>query len=127
MRERVLFTETTSKLSTRLVYVLFVVLFSPLHFKQVVRPVRVSFPEMFLQGKRAIIGSLCIPMHRRTPQKGSRLSDILVLLQYGNITEGPLPSSALARDGAGKSNLRVKVVGQVEAFQADKQLAELGG
>ena len=68
MRGRVLFIETTSKLSTRLVYVLFVVLFSPLHFKQVVRPVRVSFPEMFLQGERAIIGSLCIPMHRRTPQ-----------------------------------------------------------
>lgn len=35
MRERVLFFETTSKLSTRLVHVLFVVLFSPLHFKQV--------------------------------------------------------------------------------------------
>lgn len=65
-------------------------------------------------------------LHRRTAQTGRRLSDILVLQQCGNTTEGPLPS-ALVRDGAGKNNLRVKVVGQVEAFQADKQLGELGG
>lgn len=43
----------------------------------------------------------------------------MVLLQCGNTTQGPLPSSALVRDGAGKSNLRVKGVGQVEAFQAN--------
>lgn len=65
-------------------------------------------------------------LHRRTPQTGRRWSDILVPLPCGNTTEGPLPS-ALVRDGAGKNNLRVKVVGQVEAFQADKQLGDLGG
>lgn len=56
-----LFIETTAKLPTLLVYVLFAVLFSPLHSKQVVRPVSGNiFPKMFLQGEKAITGSLCM-------------------------------------------------------------------
>lgn len=45
MREKVLVIETIVKLPTILMYVLFAVLFPPLHSKQVVRPVVVFFPR----------------------------------------------------------------------------------